>query len=72
MNDYMNQLLIGRDDSLILMLKEEFDILMNKGYKYLNKAKEVHMKVESMYIPNMNFTEISDLLKKVQAEINIL
>ena len=72
MNDYMNQLLIGRDDSLILMLKEEFDILMNKGYKYLNKAKEVHMKVESMYIPNMNFTEISDLLKKVQTEINIL
>lgn len=65
MNDYMNSCKIEKNSDLLTSLKEEFDILLNRGFSNLSKAKENHLKVENMYIPNMNFTEVSNEVAKV-------
>ena len=69
MNDYMKSCNIEKNKDLIATLKEEFDILLNKTFTNLNKAKETHMLVEGMYIPNMNFTQVSNLVQNTIAEI---
>lgn len=61
MNDYMDGMKIQSNDALIESLNEEYDILLNKTIRYLAKARETHLKTEKMYIPNMNFTQISAL-----------
>ncbi len=76
MNDHMNIISVEKNNELIFTLNEEYDILLNKGIKHLALARDTHMKVESMYIPNMNFTRLSSLcetviqeLEKIQPEI---
>ena len=69
MNDYMNSIDIEKNIELISSLREEFDILLNKTFNNLNKAKKTHMLVEDMYIPNMNFTEVGKLVENTIAEI---
>ncbi len=69
MNDYMSKPMLEKDGELIRSLNEEYDILLNKTVKNLAKAKEVHMTVESMYVPNMNFTQISNLAVKIEEEL---
>ena len=69
MEDYMNILNIGKNSELIQSLNEEYDILLNKSVKQLSLARDTHLMVEKMYIPNMNFTQLSDMRDKLQAEL---
>lgn len=69
MEDYMNILNIGKNSELIQSLNEEYDILLNKSVKHLSLARDTHLMVEKMYIPNMNFTQLSDMRDKLQAEL---
>ena len=69
MEDYMNILNIGKNSELIQSLNEEYDILLNKSVKHLSLARDAHLMVEKMYIPNMNFTQLSDMRDKLQAEL---
>lgn len=69
MEDYMNILRIEKNGDLIRSLNEEFDILINKSIKHLSLARDTHLMVEKMYIPNMNFTQLSDMRDKLQAEL---
>ena len=72
MEDYMNILNIGKNSELIQSLNEEYDILLNKSVKHLSLARDTHLMVEKMYIPNMNFTQLSDMRDKLQAELAAL
>lgn len=69
MNDYMSSCDIEKNSDLLSTLKEEFDILLNKTFINLGKAKDTHMRVEGMYIPNMNFTQVANLVQNTIAEI---
>ena len=69
MEDYMNILNIGKNSELIQSLNEEYDILLNKSVKHLSLARDAHLMVEKMYIPNMNFTQLSDMRDKLQTEL---
>lgn len=69
MEDYMNILNIGENSELIQSLNEEYDILLNKSVKHLSLARDAHLMVEKMYIPNMNFTQLSDMRDKLQTEL---
>ena len=67
--DYMNPVYLEKNRELIDSLLEEYEILLNKAIKGLGYAKSAHMLVESMYIPNMNFTQVGKLADKVIEEI---
>ena len=69
MNDLMSSSEIEKNRDLIASLREEYDILLNKTFTDLEKAKSTHMLVENMYIPNMNFTEVANLIQNTIAEI---
>lgn len=69
MEDYMNILNIGKNSELIQSLNEEYDILLNKSVKHLSLARDAHLMVEKMYIPNMNFTQLLDMRDKLQTEL---
>lgn len=68
-SDYMNHVTLAQCSELIDSLRSEYDILLEKTVKCLEKAKRIHMKVEEMYIPNMNFTQISRLGEAVIEEL---
>ena len=68
-SDYMNSLVIAQSTEFVASLLEEFDILLDKAAAALEKAKNAHMQVESMYVPNMNFTEINQLLERTIDEL---
>ena len=68
-SDYMNSLVIAQSTEFVASLLEEFDILLDKAAAALEKAKNAHMQVESMYVPNMNFTEINQLLERTIEEL---
>lgn len=67
--DYMDVLTLDTNAELIESLLEEFDILLGKAIKALSKAKYAHQLVEEMYIPNMNFTEVSALADRIFEEL---
>jgi len=69
LNDYMKQHVLKTHSKLIDSLMSEYDIFLNKAFKYLQKAKETHMKVEQLYIPNMNFTRVGSLIEETVKEI---
>ena len=68
-SDYMNSLVIAQSTEFVASLLEELDILLDKAAAALEKAKNAHMQVESMYVPNMNFTEINQLLERTIEEL---
>ena len=43
---------------------------MGRTIRSLEHARDAHMKVESLYIPNMNFTEISSLTNEIYEELS--
>lgn len=69
LGDYMDAVSVGKNSELIESLEEEFDILLEKGIKCLENAKARHMMVENMYIPNMNFTEVSKTAENIIREL---
>lgn len=72
MNDYMSTINMDKNKELIEALNQEYDILLNKSIKYLAMARDTHLEVEDMYIPNMNFTEISNLCEELQKELEAI
>ena len=68
-SDYMDVMILESNKELIDSLEEEFDILLGKAIKALANAKEAHLHVESMYIPNMNFTQVSALANQIFEEL---
>jgi len=69
LSDYMNSVILEGRETLLDTLKTEYEILINQAVKCLQKAKEAHLHVEELYIPNMNFTEISRLQKETLEEL---
>ncbi|MBR5129283.1 MAG: ATPase [Firmicutes bacterium] len=72
MNDYMDGLIIDKNSQLVSSLKEEYDILLNRAFMNLKKAKETHLLVENMYVPNMNFREVTELIETITKEVEAL
>ena len=68
-NDYMKQHVLEENQLLTSALREEYDILLGRTIKALGQARDAHMKVENMYIPNMNFTGISALARELYEEL---
>lgn len=69
LTDYMKPHILQSNEELLENLLSEYDIFLNKAFKYLQKAKETHMKVEQLYIPNMNFTRVSNLINETVEEL---
>ena len=65
----MNSLIMAQNDDFLLSLAEEFDILLDKTVQCLEKAKKAHMQVEALYVPNMKFTEINQVLEATISEL---
>ncbi len=59
--DYMDSWKLEENEMLLNTLRTEFDILLHQAVKCLGKAKMIHMRVEELYVPNMNFDEIQQL-----------
>ena len=72
MNDYMDNYIVAKNEELIKSLYEGYDALLNKTFINLSRAKNIHLKVENMYIPNMNFTEVEKVLKNIIDELEIV
>lgn len=68
MNDYMDGITLQNNEDLIETLNDEYDILLDKTVRYLAKARASHNKVEEMYIPNMNFTQVGALIEELIEE----
>ncbi len=71
-SDYMKPCVLLKNKELLDNLKEEYEILIGKSCKYLEKAKSTHMKVEDMYIPSMNFTEVGNLIAETAEELEAI
>lgn len=67
--DYMNPLVLEENSDLIAKLLDEYGELIDKGVEMLGKAKEKHLRVENLYIPNMNFSEVDTVAEKLISEI---
>lgn len=72
MGDFMDFVALEKELLLLENLNTELDILLNEAVKCLENAKKNHAAVESLYIPNMNFTEINALRNKVVEKIEAL
>lgn len=70
MSDYMKPYILQNNGKLVESLLDEYEFLLGKAFKCLEKAKENHLKVEQMYIPNMNFTRISNLVEETVKELD--
>ena len=68
-SDYMDTVILEKNQELIKSLRSEFDILLGKAVKMLEMARDTHLKVEEMYIPHMNFTEVSALADEIFDEL---
>ena len=68
-SDYMDCVEIAQNGELLECLQDELDALLNRAVECLKKAKELHLQVESMYVPNMNFTGINRLLEETILEL---
>lgn len=69
MNDYMDSMTLDSNRELLSALNDEYDILLNKAVRYLGKAKKTHLQVEEMYVPNMNFTQVSALAGELEKDL---
>ena len=69
MNDYMDSMTLDSSRELLSALNDEYDILLNKAVRYLGKAKKTHLQVEEMYVPNMNFTQVSALAAELEEDL---
>lgn len=67
--DYMDAVEIDKNSELIESIGDEFDILLDKAAWALKKAKETHLMVEDMYIPNMNFTRVGKMAENIIQEL---
>lgn len=71
-SDFMDPVKIQEYKTLLQALHTEYDILLRRAVKCLEKAKDIHQSVENLYVPNMNFVEISRLREQVMEELKEL
>lgn len=69
-SDYMDTVALETNAELIKTLRAEFDILLGKGINVLARARDTHMKVEALYVPAMNFTEVNSLAEEIFGELS--
>lgn len=67
--DYMDTVHLEKHAELAESLRDEFDILMNRAIKALDRAKHTHMLVENYYIPNMNFMQVGRAAENIIEEL---
>ncbi|PKM51207.1 MAG: ATPase [Firmicutes bacterium HGW-Firmicutes-7] len=69
MQMFYNENLIEEHSETLMQNKEEFEHLMNIALQTISKAKALHDKLESFYIPNINFLEVDKCFNKTMAKI---
>ena len=69
MNDMIDSKKLENVSAHIFENTKDMDNLLQKGIEYLKLAKENHDKLESFYIPNMDFKKVESLLYEIIAKI---
>ncbi len=69
LNEYLNKKVLNQYKIEIDEDKEMYKKLIDIALKDLNKAKKVHDKIESYYIPNMNYTALDSVREEVISKI---
>lgn len=72
MSDYMNQEILDKNQYKIVAASQDFYYILNKALGILTDCKENHDKLESYFIPSMNFDKVNDLFDYVINKCNQL
>jgi Cdc6-like AAA superfamily ATPase len=65
MDNLLNSYVISKNKEEIKYDTELFYELLNKALKLISSAKLLHDKMETYYVPNMNFDKINEVTRKV-------
>ena len=68
-SDFMDGVKLAERETLIHALHTEYDILLGRAVRCLEKARDIHNAIESFYVPNMKFDEIEKLRLQVVEEL---
>jgi len=72
MCDFVDFVALEKELVMVEKFSSEIDVLLNEAVKCLKQAKKHHDIVESLYIPNMNFTGINRVRENVIEKISRL
>lgn len=64
-DDYLDQAFLSGYQEIVRFNLEEFEKLLNKAVETIKQAKALHDELETYYIPNMNFDEVSKCRESV-------
>jgi len=64
-DDYLDQAFLSGYQEAVRFNLEEFEKLLNKAVQTIKQAKALHDELETYYIPNMNFDEVSKCRESV-------
>ena len=56
---YLNRSILDNYFEIIRFNNDEFEKLLEKAVQTINQAKKYHDKLESYYVPNMNYSEVT-------------
>jgi len=71
LNRHLNSTLLTKKSDEIDDCENDFYNLLNKGLDYLKIAKNTHDKLETGYIPNMDFNKINQVKENIISRINV-
>jgi hypothetical protein len=66
---YLNKDMLDRYSDELYQNQEEFDNLLSIGLLNINKAKAIHDRLETYYIPNIDFKGIDECYEKTLERI---
>jgi len=69
MSEYMDAAVIESHRSDLEQNREEFERLLYTAISTLNRAKTLHDRLETFYVPNICFSDIGGLLEKILSQI---
>jgi len=69
LDNYLSKSIIDKYSEVLDYDKNEFDNLFNKAVEKISQAKAMHDKLETYYVPNMDFNGIENLRKKILEKI---
>jgi hypothetical protein len=70
MKDCLNPHTLEKNKAEMEYDSTEFYTLLNKGLATIKEAKALHDELETFFIPNMDFSKVSDVVAKVIEKIN--
>ena len=70
MKDCLNPHTLEKNKTEMEYDTTEFFTLLNKGLATIKEAKVLHDELETFFIPNMDFSKVSEVLAKVIEKIN--